>query len=131
VKVTNTKPTAQTLEQDIPLEPNAVLLSEDMIGWFDLMYRLTPLTEGQLLDVTALFPEEVAQKTITISVRPELEEIDVGGVTYRVFVCDCDIPELGSEVHYVTETGLLVKIERPGSDTTKDVMIELGVEPVE
>jgi len=129
VKVTNTKPTAQTLEQDIPLEPNAVLLSEDMIGWFDLMYDLLDLETGKAIEISALFPDSLELRNLTIAVRREMQDVEVDGVAYNVFVCD--IPELGSEVHYVTETGLLVKIERPGSDTTKDVMIELGVELVE
>jgi len=129
VKVTNTKPTAQTLEQDIPLEPNAVLLSEDMIGWFDLMYDLLDLETGKAIEISALFPDSLELRNLTIAVRREMQDVEVDGVAYNVFVCD--IPELGSEVHYVTETGLLVKIERPGSDTTKDVMIELSAEPVE
>ncbi len=129
MKVTNTKPAAQTLEQDIPLEPNAVLLSEDMIGWFDLMYDLLDLETGKAIEISALFPDSLELRNLTIAVRREMQDVEVDGAAYNVFVCN--IPELGYEVHYVTEAGLLVKIERPGSDTTKDVMIELGVEPVE
>ena len=100
----------KTHEKQIDLEPDTVLLANNMIGWFDLMYRTLPLETGASYNVNTYFPGNFLKLTITINVRAEMTTIEVGGKTYDVFVCD--VPLL-KEVDYVSEEGALVKIEVP------------------
>ena len=101
------------------MESDTQLLANNMIGWLNLMYSTLSLKAGESFNVPALFPASFTQMTVTINVRPEQEEIEVGGKSYRVFVCD--VPAF-NEIDYVTEDGLLLKIEIPA----QEVIIELA-----
>ena len=103
-------------EKDIDLEPGAVILSEKIISLLDLMYDDLLLVEGESIEVSALFVDIWESRTVTINVRPQLEEIEVAGTSQPVFVCDVTLPD--EEVHYVTADGSLVKIERPEQNVT-------------
>ena len=109
----------ETIEQDIELEPDTLLLANNMIGWFDLMYSTLPLRAGESFNIPAFFPGNLLTMTVTIDVHPEQVNIDIGGKNYKVFICD--VPAF-KETDYVTKDGLLVKIEIPA----QKVIIELA-----
>lgn len=108
----------ETHEKEIDLENNTILLENNMVCLFDLMYRSLPLKTGETFHVPAFFPGRFLKLTITIEVRENMEEIEVNGKNYRVFVCV--VPML-KEIDYVTEEGMLVKLEVPA----QKVVVEL------
>ena len=117
-KITNTKTNVAT-EQEIPLGSGTVIITEQMVGWLDLMYRALPLETGKTIVVPTFNPNNFQTGELTIEVRPETEEIQVGEENHTAFVCD--VSPL-NEIHYISKQGHLVKIER----TDKDVIIKLG-----
>jgi hypothetical protein len=114
-------------EQKINLAPNTVILVNNVAGLSDLMYHTLPLKAGGSFNVLALLPDnpDKMMVPVTIDVRPEQEVIDVGGKSYKVFVCD--VLALNLETDYVTEDGTLVKVEISSGNTTpsQNVTMEL------
>jgi len=104
-------------EHDIVLEPNTVLLAENMVGWLDMMYRTLPLKDGESLTVPVIFPGDFGIDNLVIDVR--LEEPVVEGETVTIYVCT--VPALG-EIHYVSKSGRLLTVQIP----EKNVTIELA-----
>jgi len=105
-------------ENEVPLQPETILLDKRTVIWLDLMYSILPLQSGGSLSVSALFPEDFEVVDLGIKVRPAQEEITVGETAYTVFVCD--VPYL-DEVHYVTDEGQLVRIVRNETGVTIDL----------
>ena len=104
-------------EHDVLLEPNTVLLAENMVGWLDLMYRTLPLKDGESLTVPVIFPRNPDISNLIIDVR--LEETVVEGEPVEIYVCT--VPALG-EIHYLDKSGRLVTVQMP----EKNVTIELA-----
>ena len=100
----------KTHEKELSLDPGTKLLENNMVCWFDLMYRSLLLKTGETYNISAFFPGNFLKLTITIKVKELMEEIIVNGKNYKVFVCD--VPML-KEIDYVTEEGMLVKLEVP------------------
>jgi len=90
-----------------------------MVGLLDLMYQSLPLECGKKLIISAFNPDDFQKTELTIVVRAEVEEIQIGEESYIAFVCDVSPLD---EVHYVIEDGRLLKVERPSQNVT----IELG-----
>ena len=113
-------------ERNIELEPNTVLLDKHMIGWFDLMYSTLTLESGKSFNVPAFTPwgcgdllKMAVTIAVTINVRQEQANIEVGGKNYRVFVCD--VPAF-NETDYVTGDGTLLKVEIPALKMTIELV---------
>ncbi len=97
------------------MEPNTFLLDEREVVWLDLMYSLLPLKSGEILSVSAIYPENLETRTLNIDVRPATENIQINETNYAVFICDTGSP---AQVHYVTQEGQLVQVELPEEDVT-------------
>ena len=104
-------------EHDVLLEPNTVLLAENMVGWLDLMYRTLPLKDGESLAVPIIFPGNLDISNLLIDIR--MEESVVEGESVEIYFCT--VPSLG-EIHYVDNYGHLVAVQIP----EKNVTIELA-----
>lgn len=91
------------------------------MAWFDVMYRRYELEAGKTLTVPLLYAGNFQTGSLVIDVRSEPAEITVAGQNYTVFVCEVSDGGKIDDVHYVTEAGQLVRIERPAHN----VMIEL------
>ena len=100
-------------QKELPLEENTVLLDNNMIGWFDLMYSTLPLKPGETFHIPALFPGNLLTMLVTITVRPEPQEIVLESGRQTVYVCDV---AAFKQTDYVTPEGVLVKIEIPTQD---------------
>ena len=103
-------------QKELTLDENTILLDNNMIGWFDLMYSTLPLKPGETFHVPVLFPGNLLTMLVTLTVREEPEEIQVGNNRQAVYVCD--VPAF-KQIDYVTFEGVLVRIEIP----TQDVVI--------
>lgn len=83
-----------------------------------LLYGIVPLQGGTSLEIPAAYTSGAAATTLTVTIHTEQREIDVAGVSYATFICD--VEELNS-THFVTEEGLLVRIER----TDQPIVVDL------
>ncbi len=90
-----------------------------MVGLLDLMYQSLTLEAGKTLIVPTFNPDDFQKTELTIVVRAEVEEIQIGEESYLAFACDVSPLD---EVHYIAEDGHLSRVERPSQNVT----IELG-----
>jgi len=98
------------LEKDTDLKAKTFLLSNNMVGWFDILYKVLPLEPGKTLPVPCYVINNASLITLRLSISKEMEEIEVGETTYKAFVCE--VSPLG-ETHYITSQGDLVRIVLP------------------
>ncbi len=102
-------------EKEIVLKPDTFVLDVRSVDWFDLMYSLVSLETGTTIPVMVLYPEELTMEELAINVRSSTEQLDLSGIMHTAFVCDVGSP---AQVHYVSEQGQLLKVERPYENIT-------------
>jgi len=105
------------LKKDTDLKAKTFLLSNNMIGWFDIVYKVLPLEPGKTLQVPYYVINNASLITLKLSINKEPEEIEVGGTLYKVLVCE--VAPLG-EIHYITSLGDLVRIVLPSQQGVID-----------
>ncbi len=98
------------LEKETLLETETFLLSNNMVGWFDIVYKVLPLEPGKILTVIYYVTNNASLISLKISIGEDLEKIEVEGMIYEVLVCE--VAPLG-EIHYVTSQGDLIRIVLP------------------
>ncbi|MGD2247764.1 MAG: transglutaminase domain-containing protein [Candidatus Methanofastidiosia archaeon] len=108
---------SKTYEEEVTLEEGTYLMQSNVIGLWALVYRTLELETGKTYKVPVFFSENFSKYVVEINVL-RTETITVAGKTYDVFVCD--VPFF-KEVDYVTQDGLLVKVDLP----SQNVFIEL------
>ncbi|MEA1993210.1 MAG: transglutaminase domain-containing protein [Euryarchaeota archaeon] len=104
-------------EREIALEEDTYIMGNNMIGLWALMYRSLELKEGESYKISVFFPSRFMKMMVEIEVTGT-DIIEVAGESYDCFVCN--VP-LFKEIDYVTEDGVLVKIDIP----SQDAVIEL------
>lgn len=120
--MTNLK-TKQTIERDIPIQEKSVILSDAEIGWaeigwWDLMYQVTPPQAGASFNVPVFYVDSFQTGVLTINISAEPQEITLAGRVYTVYTCT--VPQIKS-IHYVTSEGQLVRVE----NTEKAIIADL------
>jgi transglutaminase-like putative cysteine protease len=107
----------KTYEEEITLEADTYIMGNNIIGLWALVYRSIELEEGEVYTIPVFFPSNFMAVMVEIEVT-STDSIEVAGESYDCFVCK--VP-LFKEIDYVTEDGLLVRIEIP----SQDAVIEL------
>lgn len=102
-------------EKEIKIEPGTFILDNRTVDWWDLMYSLIPLEPGASVTVPVLYPDELKLEPLEIKVRTATEQLYFNDVVQTALVCDVGSP---AQVHYVTEQGQLLMVERPEESVT-------------
>ncbi|MFO8009928.1 MAG: hypothetical protein R6U89_03850 [Dehalococcoidia bacterium] len=87
-----------------------MLLTNRMLGFWNILYMTLPLETGKTYKVEALLPDDLNTAELTIEVNGELEEVEYGGTNHQSFVCH--VPEINA-THHVFLNGELFWIEQP------------------
>ena len=116
-------------EKEIKIEPGTFILDNRTVDWWDLMYSLIPLEPGESVTIPVLYPDELKLEPLEINVRPLTEQLHFNNVMQIALVCDVGSP---AQVHYVTEQGQLLMVERPDENikiklTDGDYMKSLAI----
>lgn len=99
-------------EDEINLEEGTYLMGNNMIGLWALMYKSLQLEVGETYKIPVFFPANFQKFVVDIEVM-RVDTVVVAGKSYEVFVCN--VP-LFKEIDYVTEDGLLVRIDLPSQN---------------
>jgi len=97
--------------QELNINPlkNTFLVSNNMIGQWALIFKALELEEGKTYTVNTFSPNTASSIVGTMTVAGK-ESITVQGREYQALV----ITGQGRSKYYVTQEGLLLKIESPG-----------------